>query len=168
MSTTFFQLLLYKPNNITEINHQISEELKKSLPKGWGIIFKIKDNLKYKSPDPLDILCYEWIIADFSDSTKYDLAYLYNEDLKKPLASRRYPELPLDHYSLSISIDNELFILSEFQNTNNSRAPMPNISTRIKKGYICIIDDNAISRLIREMLNDKEQSVIKIGNYKIL
>lgn len=167
MSSSFFQLLRTKPNNINEINRQVSEELKNSLPKGWGIIFKLKDNLKYRAPDSSDILCYEWIIADFSDSTKYDLAYLFNEDLKKPFASRRYPELPLNHYSLSISLDSESFYLSEYQNNSNPNIPLPNISSRIKRGYFCTINDNSIPRLIRAVINDKEQTVIKIGNYKL-
>lgn len=167
MSAQVFPLLLKKPHNISEINRLISEELKKCLPKGWGIIFKLKDNLKYKSPDPTDILCYEWIIANFSDTTKYDLAYLFSEDLKKPLASRRYQELPLEHYSLSISLDSESFFLSEYKYDADTKVPLPNISSRIKKGYFCTIDDNSIPRLIRAVINDQEQTVIKIGNYKI-
>lgn len=168
MSSPFFQLLLTKPNNINEINRQVSEELKKSLPKGWGIIFKPKDNFKNRSFDKSDILSYEWILADFSDPSKYDIAYLFSEDLKKPLDSRRYTELPLDHYSLSISIDNESFILTEYQNDPNARYSPPNSSSRVKKGYLCIIDDNAIARIIRAAINDKEQTVIKIGNYKLV
>lgn len=169
MSSTFFQLLVRKPVNITEINRQISDELKRCLPKGWGIIFKLKDNLKNKTPDNSDISNYEWIVSDFSDSSKYDIAYIFNEDLKKPLSSRRYSEMPIEHYILSISIDSELFILSVNQNINKDPRNSPTYSlSRVKKGYICSIDDNAISRIIREALNEKEQSVIKIGNYKIL
>jgi len=163
MTSTFFQLLNRKPINIREINRQVFEELKKCLPKNWEIIFKLKDNLVNKPPDNSDITKYEWIIAYFSDSSKYNLAYLFNEDLKKPLSARKYPVLPLNHYSLSISLDSEILILSEYQDNNTDTRTSKSYSlSQVKKVYICKINDKAISQLLKESMNEREQTVIKL------